>query len=88
MRHKTKTIIESKWLKLVSSTNPTTGRKHYIVKLVSLPRTGLPYSVQGEIRTLFDPGKNRGSATGNSWKFRNRDEAEKLVTMALLTWGE
>lgn len=88
MRHKTKTIIECTWLRMVSSTNIATGRKHYVIKVLSAPRTGLPYSPVTEIRALFDPGKNRGSANGLSWKFRNRDEAEKLVTMALLTWGE
>jgi hypothetical protein len=88
MRHKTKTIIGSKWLKLLSSANTTTGRKHYIVKMVGSPRASVGTSIVAEMRTLFDPGKNRGSANGYSWKFRSRDEAEKLVTMALLTWGE
>lgn len=88
MRHRTTTLFEANWLKLVSSTNPKTGRKHYIVKMVQSPASRTAIGTMAEVRALFDPAKNRGSKTGNSWKFRNRDEAEKLVTMALLTWGE
>lgn len=88
MRHRTKTLIETSWLLLQSNTNPATGRKHYTVKMTHQPRTGLHFSVQSEVRALFDPGKNRGTNLGLSWKFRNRAEAEKIVTLAILTWGE
>ena len=35
-----------------------------------------------EIRAHFDPGKNRGN--NYAWSYRNRKEAEGLITMALL----
>jgi hypothetical protein len=39
-------------------------------------------------RDHFDPGGNRGMKTGLSWKFTNREQAEQLITLALLKWGE
>lgn len=87
MRHRNRTLIETSWLLFQSSTNPKTGRKHYIVKMTHQPRDSSHFSVQGEVRALFDPGKNRGANLGLSWKFRNREEAEKLVTLAILAWG-
>lgn len=87
MRHRTQTLIEASWVMLQSSTNPKTGRKHYTIRLLRLPVTGQPYSPISEIRELFDPGRNRGSAIGTTWKYQRRSTAEQLITMAILTWG-
>lgn len=88
MRHRTKTLVSSTWLTLTCSTNPKTGRKHYIVNMTHAPKTSSPFSIISEVRELFDPGRNRGPARGHAWKFRNRAEAEQLITVALLTWGD
>lgn len=95
MRHRTQTKLYSRWLKLVKKTNPKTGRFHYSVILD--PRIyfnhGLTVStVYTEYINAwhqhFDPAGCRGSRHSHSWKFRNKTEAEQLVTMALLKWGE
>ena len=39
-------------------------------------------------RDHFDPAGNRGMKSGLSWKFTNKDQAEQLITLALLKWGE
>jgi len=40
-----------------------------------------------EVRKHFDPAGNRGSKTGNTWKFRNKQEAEHLIAMAILRFS-
>ena len=100
MRHRTQTKTYGHWLKLIKKTNPKTGRKHYSViadpyyyvnpppswghSITNLDLTQL----HKEWRLHFDPAGNRGMKTGLSWKFSNREEAEQLITMALLKWGE
>jgi len=98
MRHRTSTKIYGQWLKLVKKTNPKTGRKHYSViadvyQYLAQPGeyghvfTGTPKDVLQAWRDHFDPAGNRGMKSATSWKFSNREEAEKLVTLALLKWG-
>jgi len=41
-----------------------------------------------EWREHFDPARNRGSRKDLSWKFTNKEQAEQLITMALLKWGQ
>ena len=100
MRHRSSSTTYGSWLKLVKKTNPKTGRRHYSViadpyyyvnppptwgtSITSIDVTRL----NKEWRAHFDPAGNRGMKTGLSWKFSNREEAEKLITMALLKWGE
>lgn len=94
MRHRSSTASYG-WIKLVKKTNPKTGRKHYSVILDayryygSYPGlTGLNLKeVQKSWRTHFDPAGNRGMKTGLSFKFVNREQAEQLITLALLKWG-
>ena len=96
MRHRSKTQTYGAWLKLVKKTNPKTGRRHYTVvadpyhyvnefgRIISMDLTHW----HGELRAHFDPAGNRGPKSSLSWKFSNRDEADKLITMALLKWGD
>ena len=96
MRHRTATTKYGNWVKLVKKTNPKTGRKHYsvIVNLYDYVGGWMiagsldPSDIRKAWRDHFDPIGNRGSKTGLSWKFSNRTEAEQLITMALLKWGE
>ena len=94
MRHRTRTEAYGTWLKLVKKTNPKTGRKHYSViadsyvyfnGYVSIDRdfTGWRQSV----REHFDPAGNRGMKGALSWKFSNKEQAEQLITLALMKWG-
>ena len=95
MRHRTKTNSYA-WLKLVKKTNPKTGRRHYSVIADAYAYYGsYPGIVRDALmdrqqawRDHFDPGGNRGMKTGLSWKFTNREQAEQLITLALLKWGE
>ena len=96
MRHRT-TTTKYGWLKLVKKTNPKTGRKHYSVIADAYQYSGW---ISGQVtrdrltnlhdawRDHFDPGSNRGIKGGLSWKFSNKEQAEQLITMALLKWGE
>ena len=94
MRHRSNTTSYG-WVKLVKKTNPKTGRKHYSViidpyaLLGAYPGLTGPElkDVRSNIRQHFDPGSNRGMKTGLSFKFTNREQAEQLITLALLKWG-
>lgn len=86
MRHRTKTLQECSWVKLIKSTNPKTGKTVYTVR-VDFWRRGWMRTEISEIREHFDPGKNRGSATGSTWRFKDRNTAEQLILTAILKWG-
>lgn len=96
MRHRTKTDVHGNWIKLVKKSNPKTGRKHYSVILDPYIYAGGFFPQSKEVyhllrqswRDHFDPAGNRGMKTGLSWKFTNKEQAEKLITMALLKWGD
>lgn len=96
MRHRTKTDSYGSWIKLVKKTNPKTGRRHYSVILDaygyygSYPNmTSAQYATaRDDWRAHFDPGNNRGMKTALSFKFGSKQEAEQLIIMALLKWGE
>lgn len=90
MRHRTKTQQYSTWLKLVKKTNPKTGRKHYSVIADPFIYVGSITIVPGlhsALRAHFDPGGNRGMKGALSWKFSNKEQAEQLITLALMKWG-
>lgn len=40
-----------------------------------------------EYRSHFDPAGNRRSTSGHKWKFKNRKDAEQLMTLALIKWS-
>ena len=99
MRHRSSTTVYGQWIKLVKKTNPKTGRKHYSVILDAYAYVKSPgdYGVRYATapsdmyqlwRQHFDPAGNRGMRTGLSFKFTNREQAEQLITLALLKWGE
>ena len=99
MRHRTRTETYGSWLKLVKKTNPKTGRRHYSViadpylYVNPAPSWGNRISnvalinFRDGLRAHFDPGSNRGMKTGLSWKFSNKEDAIKLITIALMKWG-
>lgn len=89
MRHRTKVIQQGTWYELVKSTNPKTGRHHYEVRVDVYKVSngeGLG-TLHTRIREHFDPARSRGSKWATKWKYRNREEAEKLITLALLKFG-
>ena len=95
MRHRSSTTVYGQWIKLVKKTNPKTGRRHYSVIIDPYALLGAYPGLTGpelkdvcsNIRQHFDPGHNRGMKTGLSFKFVNREQAEQLITLALLKWG-
>lgn len=84
MRHRTKVIQQTQLFELIRSTNPKTKRVHYTIRVSNKYSSKVPSS---EIRAHFDPDGCRGSKWGYTWKFRTREEAEKLITMAILKFG-
>lgn len=95
MRHRTKAVQTADWVKLIKSTNPKTGRHHYIVQVdwYTFNRTGPIAGVDAttskfdQIRDHFDPHHTRGGRWASKWKFRNRTEAEQLIMLAVLKFG-
>ena len=96
MRHRSSTTVYGQWIKLVKKTNPKTGRKHYSVIVDSYGYFGSYPGLSGlDLRLIttlwrshFDPAGNRGMRTALSFKFVNREQAEQLITLAILKWGE
>ena len=86
MRARTKTILETNKFCLTKHTNQKTKNFWYTIKVIVWRMDGK--NVLDDMRDLFDPGKNRGGKYSCAWKFKNRAEAEKLLTMAILKWGE
>lgn len=88
MRAKSKTIVKTSWLTLTRYKSLTTNRTSYTIKafLWSLPgfKAG-NVEMTLQIANHFNPNKNRGA--GLAWKFKNRQEAEHLISMAIMKWG-
>lgn len=98
MRHRSSTTAYG-WIKLVKKTNPKTGRRHYSVIVDPYLYAGTGWNsgpayhvvlaeLRGSLREHFDPAGNRGMKGALSWKFSNKEQAEQLITVALLKWGE
>jgi hypothetical protein len=85
MRHRTKTLIKGKYYQLTKRVSPTTKKCVYTIHVGEAWR--LPYDQQVALRAHFDPGENRGSSAGWTWKYRNKTDAEQLITMAILKWS-
>jgi len=86
MRHRTKTLVEGKYHSLVRSVHPKTKRASFTLRF-SPSLSGMSQADQTELRDHFDPGRNRGSATGWTWRYKSRAEAEQLLAIAILKWG-
>jgi len=87
MRHRKKRVVEGSWFNLNSVTSPTTGRKHYVISVNAYRLLKLEGMNIDDVRNHFDPFHNRGSKLGTSWKYRDRNTAEQLLTMAILKFG-
>jgi hypothetical protein len=91
MRHRKRRVVETAWANLNSVTNPKTGRKSYEISVNfyrMLKKTYWSNEDLERIRAHFDPGGNRGSRWSTKWKYRDKATAEKLLTMALIKFGE
>lgn len=92
MRHRTKTKLYGKWLKLVTRVDPRTGRKAYVViaehwRYANLTSSMISDGVVQQIHEHFKPNRPFNFSSDNSWKYRTKKEAEQLITMALVKWG-
>jgi len=87
MRHRKRRVLEGSWFNLNSVTSPATGRKHYVVSANAYRLLKLEGMNIDDVRDHFDPHHNRGSKHSTSWKFRSREQAEQLLTMAILKFG-
>jgi hypothetical protein len=84
MRHRTKTLVKTSAFVLVHSTNIKTGKKNYTIKMN--PWMLMSWN-EVDIRNHFDPQGNRGIRGGHKWKFNSLEEAQHLLTMALIKWN-
>jgi hypothetical protein len=91
MRHRKRRVVETAWANLNSVTNPKTGRKSYEIS-VNVYRLSKRLAWTGDeinrIRDHFDPAHNRGTRHSTKWKYRDKATAEKLLTLALMKFGE
>lgn len=93
MRHRIKVIQQGSWYELVKSINPATGRHYYEIRVngrnffKKISANTYDLNILDQVREHFDPHHTRGGRWSTKWKFRNREEAEKLITMALLKFG-
>ena len=87
MRHRKRRVLEASWFNLNSVTSPATGRKHYEISVNTLRLSGKTNYSLDDIRTYFDPAGNRGKKFGTKWKYRTKQQAEQLITMAILKFG-
>lgn len=85
MRHRTKTLIEGKYYKLTKRIYPKTKKSDYVIHVSGAYQ--LKPADQEDVRNHFDPGRNRGSAKGFTWKYKSRAEAEHLISIAILKWS-
>jgi hypothetical protein len=85
MRHRTLTLKQVDGFKLTSSVNKKTGSKHFIITMDPWARMS---AAQVDVAALFDPFNNRGIRGGYKWKFKSREEAEYMLTIAILKWSE
>ncbi len=85
MRHRTQTLKQVDGFKLTSSVNKKSGSKHFIIAMNPWQRMS---ASQVEVAALFDPFGNRGLRGGYKWKFKSKEEAEHLLTLAILKWSE
>ena len=70
-------------IKVSSRTNASSC--HYVIKLHGEFRPCDTAATM--IRNFFDPDRTRGSGYAFSWKFKDREQAVKLMTMSILKWG-
>jgi hypothetical protein len=77
-----KRLHESTYFRLVQDTNRN-GRRYYAITWHSWK---LPVGAEEQVRDMLDPNRNRG-ANASTWRFRNRDEAEKYYSILLLRWS-
>lgn len=98
MRHRTNTLVQGTWFKLGKLTNPETQRVSYFIQVD--PYTMGWYKQVGngfgseeftieldKVRDHFDPGHNRGGRWATKWKYKSRETAEQLLTIAILKFG-
>ena len=84
MKASKRVLKETKIFTLCLHESRQSGRKHYSITMRSwyILASKLP-----EVRKYFDPSGCRGQFA-SSWKYRTRDQAEKLLTMAILRWEQ
>lgn len=98
MRHKTKVLVQGTWFTLGKLTNPKTQRVSYFVqvdpytmgwyKQVSNRFSREEFTIgMDKVRDHFDPVHNRGGRWATKWKYRDRNIAEQLLTIAILKFG-
>lgn len=83
MRARTKTLFKNARIVFMQHTKPGNAGKYYTIKVNFW---GMTLEYKDEVRSHFDPAKNRGGTTGNTWKFRNKKDAEQLLMTALMRW--
>lgn len=81
----TKTLLETDKFLFLKQTNQKDKSHYYTIKVIAWRIDGK--NVINEMRLHFDPGCNRGSSYGSTWKYKNRKVAEQLLTMAIMKWG-
>ena len=60
-----------------------TGKIYYEIRLM----TWMAQDFDEQVRDMIDPTRSKGGRLGYHWKYRTREEAEKMLSMLLLRWS-
>lgn len=75
-------LHKSEYFSLSRVKRRNSDKIYYEIKL--LMTYARSYEWIDSVRDIVDPGRNKSGRYGSQWKFRSRDEAEKLMTALLL----
>jgi hypothetical protein len=97
MSYKVETIQKSTFFTLTKNRHRKSDKVHYRITMHSWPvkwnsvgfNTNLleNFSFKDQVRDIVDPLRNKAGTEGTHWKFRSRDEAEKLYTALMLKFA-
>jgi hypothetical protein len=75
-------LIKTKLYSLTKVDNPKTGRRHYVI---SIPADYHPMLADAtKLHKHFDPTKCRTLGGRGRWKFKTKEEAKELLSLAIL----
>jgi hypothetical protein len=97
MSYKIETLQKSTFFTLTKNRHRKSEKVHYRITMHAWPvewgsvsfHTNLleNISFKDQVRNIVDPLRNKAGSQGTQWKFRSRDEAEKLYMALMLKFS-
>lgn len=76
-------LIKSEHYSLTKVDHPKTGRRYYVINITSA-WTWPAIGVVKKLHEHFDPTKTRTMSGMAMWKFKTKEEAKELLSLAIL----